>query len=233
MKTAIPLPNHPWARFGVLDDFGVTPVLHLPGARALPWTFSEMAAAAEDPTCVRIMPVDDDMPLIGDVDVGDLNQDRNQDRVALVGLAAPYEILSGPKPGNWDGCPYELYRMRFCRGAFSRWLASGVDIPLVMNHDGVTPLASTARGTLRFWEGTHGLGFYATVALDADWKRQALGNAAQVAVSTLNRYPEAHWQGNAAVGPVHVIIEAEMIHLAIVQPRGAFAEATAVVQPLG
>ena len=98
--------------------------------------------------------------------------------------AAPRAARSGALPGGvlsgyaavFDSFSVDLggYVETIAPGAFSRSLATGKDIKMLLDHDSGLILGSTAAGTLRLWEDKTGLAFEVDAGTDRTYAADAV-----------------------------------------------------------
>ena len=101
-----------------------------------------------------------------------------------IGPAAARGALSGTLPGGvlsgyaavFDSLSVDLggYVERIAPGAFTRSLATGKDIKMLIDHDSGIVLGSTAAGTLRLWEDRIGLAFEVDAGTDRTYAADAV-----------------------------------------------------------
>ena len=77
------------------------------------------------------------------------------DEKVIQGLAARYNVLSGPIPGGRTG----TFRERLMPGVFAKVLASKPDVVMLQDHDPSKILGRTTAGTLQLADAAKGLQF--------------------------------------------------------------------------
>ena len=101
-----------------------------------------------------------------------------------IGPAAARGARSGTLPGGvlsgyaavFDSLSVDLggYVERIAPGAFTRSLATGKDVKMLLDHDSGVILGSTAAGTLKLWEDRIGLAFEVDAGTDRTYAADAV-----------------------------------------------------------